>query len=171
MTAPALAALEPVRQRLQRDADEQAARLREAARAQAASILRQAQEAAAAALAEAAADAAATVAPLRAAELRRARDAARSAVLAAQREAWGELLEQVRAGVAALPGQAGYDQLILRITSLAEEAAGPHAQVASSPAGGVVARADGVIVDCSLARLADLAVAGLGAAIRDLWTS
>lgn len=168
-TAPALAALEPVRQRLRRDAEDQAARLRAAAREQAAAITRQAHQDAATALGAAAAKAAATAAPLTAAELRRARDTARSAVLAAQREACDDLRGQVRAAVTSLPGQPGYDRLIHRITGLAEQAAGQHAQVTSPPPGGVVARSDGVIVDCSLGRLADLAVAELGAAIRDLW--
>lgn len=167
--APARAALEPVRQRLRRDAEEQATRLRAAARAQATAMLRQAHRDAATALDEAAAEAAATAAPLTAAELRRARDTARSAVLAAQREACDDLRRRVRAAVASLPGQPGYDRLIHRITDLAEQAAGPHAQVTSPPAGGVVARSDGVIVDCSLGRLADIAVAELGSAVRELW--
>lgn len=168
--APADAALEPVRRRLRRDAEDEAARLRAAAREQAAAILRQAHEDATAALDQAAAEAAATAAPLTAAELRQARDTARSAVLAAQREACEDLRRRVRAGVASLPGQPGYERLIHRITSLAARAAGPHAQLTSPPSGGVVARSDGVIVDCSLGRLADLAVAELGAAITELWT-
>ena len=41
----------------------------------------------------------------------------------------------------------------------------------SAPArGGVVAKSPGVLVDCSLDRLADLAVAELGASIRQLWS-
>lgn len=168
-TASAQAALEPVRQRLRRDATEQADRLRAAARAQAAAMLRQADRDAAVALEEAAAEAAATAATLTAAELQRARDTARSAVLAAQREACDELRGQVRAAAASLPGQPGYDRLIHQITGLAEQAAGQHAQVTSPPGGGAIARSDGVIVDCSLDRLADLAVAELGAAIRELW--
>jgi vacuolar-type H+-ATPase subunit E/Vma4 len=168
-TAPAQAALDPVRQALRRDAKEEAARLRAAARDQAAGMLLQAHQDAAAALDAAAAKAAATAAPLTAAELRRARDTARSAVLGAQRQACDDLRGRVRAAVASLPDEPGYDRLIHRITDLAEQAAGQHAQVASPPAGGVIARSGGVIVDCSLDRLADLAVAELGAAIRELW--
>jgi vacuolar-type H+-ATPase subunit E/Vma4 len=170
MTATAAqAALEPVRQRLRRDAQEQAARLRAAAREQAAAIVRRAREDAAAELGKSAADAAAVAAPVTAAELRRARDAARAAVLAAQRQAYEDMRMRVRDAVSSLPDQPGYDRLIQRITRLAVQAAGPSTQLESPPGGGVVARSDGMIVDCSLARLADLAMAELGGAIRELW--
>jgi vacuolar-type H+-ATPase subunit E/Vma4 len=164
------AALEPVRQRLRRDAEEQAARLCVAAREQAAAIIRQAREDAAAVLDESRAEAATTAAPVTAAELQRARDTARTTVLAAQREAYDDLRMRVRRAVGALPEEPGYDRLLRRITRLAEQAAGPSAQLESPPAGGLIARSDGMIVDCSLVRLADLAVAELGAAIRELWT-
>lgn len=171
MTArPEEAALEPVRARLRRDAEERAARLRAAARAEAAAIIEQARRDAAAAMDAATAGAAATAAPVTGAALRAARSSARSAVLGAQRQACDELRSRVRAAVASLPAEPGYDQLIRYITRLAERAAGPGAQLSSAPAGGVVARAPGVVVDCSLDRLADLAVVQLGAAIRDLWT-
>jgi len=170
MTATAvLPALEPVRRRLRRDAEEQAARLRAAAREQAAVIVRQAREDAAAELGRSAAEAAAAADAVTAAELARARDAARAAVLAAQREAYDELRLRVRDAVGSLPHQPGYDRLIQRITRLAEQAAGPGRQLESPPGGGVVAWSDGMLVDCSLARLADVAMAELGGAIRQLW--
>lgn len=168
--AAAAVALEPVRLRLRRDAEDEAARLRAEAHAEAAAIVRQAQQDAAAALSAAAAQAAATADPLRAAELRRARDAARSAVLTAQRAACDELRSRVRTAVAALQKEEGYDQLLHRITRLAKQAAGPAAEVTLVPSGGVIARRAGVIVDCSLERLADLAIFELGAAVTDLWT-
>ena len=168
--ASAQAALEPVRQRLRRDAEEQAAQLRVAAREHSAAIIRQAREDAAAVLDESRAEAAATAAPVTADELQRARDTARAAVLAAQREAYDDLRMRVRHAVGALPEEPGYDRLMRRITRLAEQAAGPSAQLESPPAGGVIARSDGMIVDCSLVRLADLAMAELGGAIRELWT-
>jgi len=167
--APAAVAIEPVAARLRRDAEEKAAALRSAAHAEAAEILEQARRDAAAALGEAAATAGAMAAPLTAAELVRARDGARSAVLTAQREAADELRGRVRAAVAALPGQPGYDRLSQGLANLAEQAAGPGAQLGPTPDGGVVARCPGVIVDCSLGRLADLGVTELGAAIRELW--
>jgi len=167
--AGAAAALEPVRQRLRRDAEEQAARLRAAAHTQAADTVRQAHRDAREALAGAQAAAAAIAAPLTAAELREARGRARSAVLTAQRAACDELRRLVRDGVAALPGQPGYDQLLNGITRRARHAAGPRAELTAALDGGVVARGPGVVVDCSLARLADLAVAELGPKVADLW--
>jgi len=168
--ARADAALEPVRQRLRRDAEERAARLRSVARGQAAAIIQQAHRDAAAVMTQAAARAAATAAPLTATELRHARDTARSAVLTAQREACDDLRARVRAAVASLPEEAGYDHLIHRISGLAQRAAGPGAQVATPPTGGVVAHSAGVVVDCSLGRLADIALAELGGVISELWT-
>jgi vacuolar-type H+-ATPase subunit E/Vma4 len=171
MTAATITdALEPVLQRLRRDAEREAARLRAAARRQAEAIAQQARQDAKDALAKAAAQAAATADPLTTAELRRARDAATSAVLTAQREACNELRRQVRAAVAALTGQPGYDLLLDRISRLAAQAAGPGADLAAAPSGGVVARRPGVVVDCSLVRLADVAVTELGAAVTELWT-
>jgi len=168
-SAAAAAALEPVRQRLRHDAEREAARLRAHARSQAAAIVAQAHRDASTTLARAAAEAAAIAEPLTTAQLRRARDGARSALLAAQREACDELRSRVRAAVAALPAQPEYGRLLHRITLLAEQAAGPGAQVSPAPGGGVVAHGQGVVVDCSLDRLADLAVTKLGAAITELW--
>lgn len=163
------AALEPVRRRLRRDAQDQAARLRAAARAQAADIMQQAHRDARETLAEARDVAAATAAPLTMAELQQARDAARSAVLTAQRAACDELRSLVRDGVAALTSQPGYDELLRGITRRARHAAGPGAEVTAAPDGGIIARGPGVVVDCSLARLADLAVAELGSEVAELW--
>ncbi len=168
--APAADALRPVAERLRRDAEDQAVQVRAAARAAAADIRQRAHRDAAAMIDQAAAAATATAAPLAAAELRRARDAARAAALSSQREAYDELRSRVRVAVAALPGQSDYEQLRQRITRLAARTAGPGARLTPEPDGGVVARSAGVIVDCSLDRLADLAVAQLDAAIRELWT-
>ena len=167
--AAAQAALEPVRHRLRRDAEEQAARLRTAAREQAAMIVRQAREDAAAELGRSAADAAAAAAPATASELARARAAARATVLAARREAYDDLRMRVRDAVSSLPDQPGYERFIQRITRLAQQAAGPGGQLERPPGGGVVVRSDAMIVDCSLARLADIAIAELGGSIGELW--
>jgi len=171
MSPAAAAALAPVTERLRRDAADRAARLRAAARAEAAEILQRAGQAAAAAADGASAAAAQTAGPVVAAELRRARAEARHAILAAQRAACDELRRQVRAGVAMLSAEADYARLAHRISELAEMAAGPGARLSQAPAGGVIATAPGVVVDCSLDRLADLAVARLGPAIRELWTA
>ncbi len=168
-SGPAAAALDPVRARLRRDAEAQAARLRATARAQAAAIVAQAHRDATDILGRAAATAAASAAPLTAAQLRQARDAARSAVLTAQREACDELRRRVRAAVAALVAEPGYDRFLHQVSRMAQQAAGPGAELTVAPGGGVIARRPGVVVDCSLDRLADLAVAELGAAVTELW--
>jgi vacuolar-type H+-ATPase subunit E/Vma4 len=169
IAAGAAAALEPVRRRLRRDAEDEADRLLTAARAQAAGILRQAHRDAADTLAQAQSAAAAKAAPLTAAQLRDARDAARSAILTAQSAAQHELRSRVRDGVAALTAHPGYDRLRREIARRAVQAAGPGAKVTAAPDGGVIASGPGVVVDCSLSRLADLAVAELGQEVAELW--
>jgi vacuolar-type H+-ATPase subunit E/Vma4 len=166
----AAGALAPVAERLRRDAEAQADRIRAAARAEAASLLAHARQQEAATIAAAHAAATARARPLTAATVRNAHDAARSAVLSAQREACDAFRAQLRAAVAALPDQPGYAELGRRIARLAVQAAGPDAELSPQPGGGFVARAPGVLVDCSLSRLADLAVAELGPAFRGLWT-
>ena len=78
-------------------------------------------------------------------------------------ERCGELRSQVRAAVGGLRGEPGYGRLLDRLTTMARRAAGPDAAVEAVPGGGVSSRGRaGVVVDCSLPRLADLAVAALG---------
>jgi vacuolar-type H+-ATPase subunit E/Vma4 len=167
----AASALSPVAERLRRDAEAQADRIRAAARTEAAAILAQARRQEAAIIAAANVAATTRAAPLTAAMVGNAHDTARSAVLSAQREAYDTLHTRLRAAVAALPGQPGYDRLGRRIARLAAQAAGPDARLSPEPGGGFVARSPGVIVDCSLGRLADLAVSELGPAITELWTT
>lgn len=172
MTAaePGAAALEPVRAHLRRTAAAQAARIRADAHQCAGRIREQARLAAAATVEQARADGYAEAAPLAAAELSRGREAAAKELLRARSEAYDELRRQVRAAVGALPGEPGYDRLAGRIAALARRSAGPGAVVTAVPAGGWLARAPGVTVDCSLTRLADLAVEALGAEVQGLWT-
>lgn len=165
-----LAALGPVVEHMRRTARDQAARIQADARREAAGITQEARRQAAAAVSSARAEGRAEAAPLVAAELSRAGATARSAVLRAQREAGDELRRRVRAAVAAMPGEPGYDRLAERLARLAGRAAGPDATVTALPSGGVLARSPGVVVDCSLARLADLAVDALGPSVRGLWT-
>ncbi len=170
MTAAIAAdALALVAERLQRDAETQADRIRAAARAEADAILARAREQEASTIAAASAAAAATAGPLTTSTLRQAHGTARSAVLAAQREACDELRARIRAAVAGLPHQPDWDQVGQRIARIAAQAAGPDAQLSPDPGGGFVARTPGVVVDCSLGRLADVAMAELGAAVRELW--
>ena len=64
----------------------------------------------------------------------------------------------------------GYQGLLSRLTTLATRAAGPNAAITVQPEGGVVARSDGIVVDCTLPRLAGRAVDELGDQVRALWT-
>jgi len=165
-----IAALAPVLEHMRRGAAARAARIRADARREAAEIIGQARVRADAAVAQARAAGRAEAARMAEAELSRARGQARSTLLRAQREAYDELLSQVRAGVAALQAEPGYDRLAQRLGRMAAAAAGPGAAVAPIPAGGIMARSPGVVVDCSLLRLADLALEALGGDVRELWT-
>jgi vacuolar-type H+-ATPase subunit E/Vma4 len=164
------AALAPVEEHLRYSGAARAAQIRAAAQREAAEIIGDARQRADAVIAQARAAGRAEAAPLAEAELSQARGRARSALLRVQRDAFDELRSLVRAGVAGLPRQAGYDRVAARIARIAALAAGPGATVTSVPAGGVVARSAGVVVDCSLQRLADRAVQALGADVRELWT-
>ena len=104
------------------------------------------------------------------AEQSRGRQQARSIVLSAQREAHEELRGQVLDAARGLRDEPGYERLLRRLTAMASRAAGPDATVTTSPAGGVVARSREVLVDCTLPRLAGLAVDALGDQVRELWT-
>jgi hypothetical protein len=162
------AALEPVRATLLRNAEAQAhdilARAGDAARA----LVAQAHSDADAEVARARADGAAQARPVAAAELNRSRRAARSVALGAERSTRDELASRIRSAVCGLRDEPGYAGLRDRLAAMAARAAGPGAQVTEHPDGGVIARAGGVIVDCSLPRLADRAVAALGARIAGL---
>ena len=113
-------------------------------------------------MAQARADGAAQATPVAAAELSRSRRAARSVALGASLAAHDEIAGRIRAAILGLRDEPGYPELRDRLASAARQAAGPQAEVSEHPAGGVVARAGGVVVDCSLPRLADRAVAALG---------
>ncbi|HUY45434.1 MAG TPA: V-type ATP synthase subunit E family protein [Streptosporangiaceae bacterium] len=164
------AALAPVRARMLRRATDQAAGILADARREADAIVSQARRSAEAAVAHAQAAGSQEAAAPAAAERGRGRREARSLLLSAQREAHDELHSQVRAAVGRLRREPGYGQLLDRLTRMARLAAGPNAELTVSPDGGAVARSGGVVVDCSLPRLADLAVQALGPDVRELWT-
>ncbi|HEY5355746.1 MAG TPA: V-type ATP synthase subunit E [Streptosporangiaceae bacterium] len=166
----ASAALAPARTRMLRLASDQAARILADARREADAITSKARRSADVAVTQARAAGRQEAAALAAAERGRGRSEARSVQLGAQREALDELRSHVRAAVGGLRGGPGYPQLLDRLTRMARLAAGPDAAVTVSPDGGVVARSGGVVVDCSLPRLADLAVEALGPGVRELWT-
>jgi vacuolar-type H+-ATPase subunit E/Vma4 len=169
-TADVAAALAPARAHMLRHATDQAGRILAGARREADAIRLQARRSAEQAVSQARAAGRAEAAPLAAAESSRGRSEARSVLLSAQREAHDELRSRVRAAVSGLPSEPGYDPLLDRLTRMARLAAGPDATLTPAPAGGVMAESRGVFVDCSLPRLADLAVQALGGAVRELWT-
>jgi vacuolar-type H+-ATPase subunit H len=164
------AALAPVRAALLGRAREQAAEIVAGARRRAQEMTLQAQRDAGDLVREARDAGRAQGIRLAAAQRNRGRRDARSIVLGAQREVYEELRSQVRAAVCALRDGPGYGQLIAGLTATAAQVAGPGASVTEDFAGGVVACGPGVVVDCSLPRLADAAVDGLGADVAWLWT-
>ncbi len=164
------AALAPVRATMLRSAQERADEIIGQARRRAAEAVAAARTAAENSVTSARADGLAQAAPLAAAVRNQRRRDVRATVLAAQREAYEELRERVRAAVSALREEPGYDLLLERLRRDARQAAGPDATLTDDPAGGVVARGPGVVVDCSLPRLADAAVEALGAETAWLWT-
>ena len=163
-------ALAPVRAYLLRGVEVEASRLLAEAHAQADSILRQARHDAAETVDRARARGEADAVAASAAERSRGRDQARSIMLGAQREAYQDLRAQVLTAVDGLRTESGYQELLSRLTTLATRAAGPGAAITVQPEGGVLARSDGIVVDCTLPRLADRAVDELGDQVRELWT-
>ena len=166
----AQAALTPVRAALLHRAREQAAGITAQARRQAADALDQARRDAASQVARAGEAGRTQAAPLAAALRAEGRRGARATLLGAQREAYEELRDRVRASVASLRDGPGYDLLLERLRQEAGQAAGPGAVLTEAPAGGIIARAPGMVVDCSLPRLADAAVEALGDQVAWLWT-
>ncbi|HEY6311080.1 MAG TPA: V-type ATP synthase subunit E family protein [Streptosporangiaceae bacterium] len=163
-------ALAPVGAHLLNGARTEASRILAEAREQADSILRQARRGAAETVDRARARGEADAAAAAAAERTQGRDQARSVVLDAQREAYQDLRAQVIAAAGELRTEPGYQRLLSRLVTMATRAAGPGAAITVQPDGGVVARSPGVVVDCTLPRLAALAVDELGDQVRELWT-
>jgi len=164
-------ALEPVRAAMLHRAGAEAEAIVATAHRDAETLLAAARRDAETALGRARADGIAQAAPLAAAERSRARRAAREALLAAERGIRDEAEHRIRSTVLAVRDQPGYGELRDRLAALCRAAAGPGAEVAEHPAGGVVASAPGVLVDCSLPRLADLVIGQLGHQIRELCAS
>lgn len=162
------AALEPVRAALIGGAAEHAARAVAQARQAAAALLAQVAADAHDAVAHAASAGAADARLVAAAELAKSRRAARSVALGAEFDAYQDVAARIRAAVLALRHDDGYPLLRRRLAAVALQAAGPGAQGSDHPDGGVVATAPGVVVDCSLGRLADRAIAALDVQIAEL---
>ena len=163
--------LEPVRTALTTSALASTAGTVAAAQRAAEAVLTDALRAADEEVASAAAEGAADARPAAIAELARSRRTARSMVLEADQATQQYLAERIRAAVLALRDEPGYPRLRDRLREMAAGAAGPGAALADHPDGGVIATAPGVVVDCSLGKLADRAIAALGARIAALCTA
>jgi len=162
------AALQPVRAAMVRRATAEAEGIIAMARRDAAALLAAARRHAEAALAQARTDGLTQAAPVAAAERNRGRRPAREIVLETERAIRDEVEHRIRAAVPGLRRQPGYADLRDRLSGLCRAAAGPDAQIAEHPAGGVVARAPGVIVDCSLPQLAGARQAAQAGAVHAL---
>ena len=167
--ADAAAALGPVRAHMLRRATEQAGRILADARREADAIISQGCLSAERAVSRAREAGRREAAELAAAERSRGRGEARSVLQGARREIHEEFRSRVRLAIGGLRDEPGYDQLLERLTGMARQAAGPDAVLTASAAGGVVARSADVLVDCSLSRLADLAVEALAVDVQALW--
>ena len=162
------AALAPVRAALLRSASAEAGRTLAAARSTAGALRVQARADAADTVSRAREEGRAQAAPLALAELSRGRREARAILLGAELRARDEMEGRIRSAIVGLRNEPGYGVVRDTLSELARRAAGPGATVTEHPAGGVVARAPGVLVDCSLARLAERAIEVLGPRIREL---
>lgn len=165
------AALAPVRDTMLRRATARADLLVAEARRSAQALLAQARRDAAEAVIRARQEGQVQAEPLAVAERNRGRHDARAILLGAELQARDELAARIRAAVRGLRDQPGYPELRDGLAALARQAAGPGATVSEHPDGGVLARAPGVLVDCSLPRLAERAIDMLGPRIRELYTS
>lgn len=163
-----VAALEPVRAALIQHASVQAARTAAEATRKATALVARAHADAEALVAQATAEGAAEAEPVAAAELSRSRRAARAISLGAEETTREYLAGRIRAGVLAWRERADYPLLRDRLIEIAGRAAGPGAVITEHADGGVIATAPGVVVDCSLGRLADRAIEALGVQTAEL---
>jgi hypothetical protein len=162
------AALEPVRAALTQQASVQAAGTEAEATRKATALLARADADAEALVAQAAAEGAAEAEPVAAAGLGRSRRAARAISLGAEETTREYLAGRIRAGVLAWRERADYPLVRDRLIEVAGRAAGADAVITEDPGGGIIATAPGIVVDCSLGRLADRAVEALGVKIAEL---
>lgn len=162
------AALAPVRAALLRDAAARADQILADARRDAADLVARARADAAGTVGRAREQGRAQAAPIALAELSQGRREAREILLGTELRARAELEARIRSAIVGIRDKPGYAGLLARLWSLARHAAGPGATVTEHHRGGALARAPGLLVDCSLPRLADRAIEVLGPRIREL---
>ena len=168
VTTPEVA-LEPVRRALLEAARDEAGRVLAAARADAARALERAAEEQRAIRREARGRGEAEGRRAAAATARHTRRQGQAAVLRVRREAYAQLRRQVLARLGEVRGDPTYPEILRQLTGQARTLLGPGARVAESPAGGIVAEAEGRRLELTLPVLADQAVEALGADLEGLW--
>lgn len=102
-----------------------------------------------------------------AAERARARRQARTIVLAARRDAYETLCDQVRSRVRE---RLSDPECSARLIDLVRMRLGPDAVIERAPCGGVIGRTRVAVLDLSADELAERAVAALGAEVNLLWS-
>jgi vacuolar-type H+-ATPase subunit E/Vma4 len=162
------AALAPVRAAMLRRASAEAAHVLASARGAAGGLRDSARAEAARTVSRAREDGQAQAAPLALAEVSRGRREAQAILLDAELRARDELESRIRSAILGLRSEPGYGTVRETLSELARRTAGPGATVSEHQSGGVVAHAPGVLVDCSLPRLAERAIEVLGPRIREL---
>jgi len=161
-------ALAPIRAALLRDASAEAERIVAGACGAADALLEQARRDAVSKISQAREEGRMQAAQLVRAELSRGRRGARAIELGTQLQTRADAERRIAAAIMSLKDEPDYGEWRARLAELALQAAGPGAAVSDHPEGGVVARGPGVLVDCSLPRLARRAMAVLGPRIREL---
>lgn len=162
-------ALDPVRGELLRAARADADALLAEARQQAATVVDTARDQARDVVEEARRRGEEDGAAAGEAALVQARRAARAQELAARGEAWAELHRRVADAVRGLRRSPGYPALRTALEERARRLLGPGATVEEHPAGGVIGRTPGRLVDLGLDALALRAVDRLGPRAETLW--
>lgn len=161
-------ALEPVRAALRRRADDEAAAMVRRASDAATAMIRRARHGAEEAASTAAADGRAQASLVAEARLGRSRRSAREQLLAADLAIYQDLADRIRSAVLSLRVYPSYSRLRARLAERASSVAGAGAMITEPEGGGAMATAPGVVVDCSLGRMADRAIIALGPAIAAL---
>jgi vacuolar-type H+-ATPase subunit E/Vma4 len=170
LTAEALQALTPVRDRLLADARRDAEQRMAQARRDTAGRLDRARQEAEQTVAEAHRSGQELAAESVARDVARARREARGIVLAAQEALRARATDAVHAAVGRLRLEPGYPALLTALAASAREALGESAVVREAPGGGVVAVAGSRRVDLSLPALADRTLHRLDREVAQLWS-
>ncbi|ATL69298.1 V-type ATP synthase subunit E family protein [Nocardia terpenica] len=163
------AALDSVRAEILRRATEDADRMLEAARAQAAAARARAESEASEVISHAEAAGKARAAAVSAVERRRTTRERRSRLLARQRDAYDRWRAAATAAVLALRAHPDYATIRNGLRDAAIRLLGPQCDIVEDPAGGLVARSGGRVLDLRLSTIAARALDRVEPEIGGLW--